>query len=344
MNINRRGLLAAAAAVLGITQSIKAPRASNPNWLRAYPNKGRRLSQADLDQAVALHAAWLEDPTTGRHADLTNADLSGLTLSRVSLEGADLSGANLTETVFEDVDLNWARFVGSDLTHATLVFCSLVGTNFSNACLNKSRILSLCWENHGEGRAKVFENVCFRQANLTGAQIYGVLDGVNFRGANLIAANLSGSSFRYCNFVGADLTAANLTETESEVTNYSSAILRNTNLSAASMVESSLNGADLTKACLTGAYLLSNRLNDLKLSQADLRCAYVDQTFDGQDLMFELSGPGHLGCRVEGAVINGKKFEWPRGPKPKKYWLDENHLAYLIKHRAQRDQYVAGLI
>ena len=323
MSINRRAFLTGglSAAAVGASLPVLAvplPRQGlNPTQAKAY----RRLSQVDLDQTVALHVGWLEDQTTGRFADLSNTDLSGLTLSRVSLEGADLTGANLTETVFDEVDLSWARFVGSDLSCATLDFCCLAGTNFSKARLNQSRIVNQRPGDHGTDQAKSFDNVSFRHANLTCARIFGHLEEVNLSGANLIAADLSGSSFDQCEFVGADLTAANLNNSEIVGSNLSSAVLRYSKLGGATLYMNDLSGADLTGACMAGAFISGNYLTGAQIRNADLRCAKIDN-YDSVGLIRSLSESEELGCQLDGAIINGRTFPWPGGQMPNRVWAE----------------------
>lgn len=86
--IGRRRFLAAAFATL-------APLSS-----QAVSHGRRRVTQDELDEAIALHRLWLEDRTRGRRVNFASCDLSGLDFGfsaqgQVVLRNADFTGADL---------------------------------------------------------------------------------------------------------------------------------------------------------------------------------------------------------------------------------------------------------
>jgi len=55
----------------------------------------KKMTEAELAQALKKHALWLENMDGGAMADLRGYNLSGANLSGANLYRADLSGANL---------------------------------------------------------------------------------------------------------------------------------------------------------------------------------------------------------------------------------------------------------
>jgi uncharacterized protein YjbI with pentapeptide repeats len=89
-----------------------------------------------------------------------------------------------------------------------------------------------------------------------------LLEGANFRGANLAGAdlwkaNLAGANLRNTNLEGADLWNANLKSTDLWNANLKGADLINANLAGADLGNVNLEGADLWKANLKGAKLIA---------------------------------------------------------------------------------------
>jgi uncharacterized protein YjbI with pentapeptide repeats len=70
----------------------------------------KKLTKEELDKILNEHAKWLENPSAGKKADLSSANLAG-----VDLSSADLSGANLRYANLSGADLS-----GADLTHVYL--------------------------------------------------------------------------------------------------------------------------------------------------------------------------------------------------------------------------------
>ncbi len=78
----------------------------------------------DLQKILSDHAAWLNDPTTGKRCDL-----SGLILIRANLRACNLSGSNLSGSNLSGADLSGAYLSGSDLRWCDLRWCDLFGYN-----------------------------------------------------------------------------------------------------------------------------------------------------------------------------------------------------------------------
>jgi uncharacterized protein YjbI with pentapeptide repeats len=70
------------------------------------------MSPDEIKNILDKHANWLADHTTGKRANLTDADLT-----RANLTDADLTSANLT-----GADLYGANLTGANLTGAIIVY------------------------------------------------------------------------------------------------------------------------------------------------------------------------------------------------------------------------------
>ena len=119
--------------------------------------------------------------TIGPRADLTDADLTGVSLRSADLRGADLRGAILINADLRRAKLNLARLDGADLSRANLYWADLEEANLSGA-------------------------------NLTDTALYGAnLAGAYLPRANLTGANLAGACLQKTNLTEANLTGAVLT-------------------------------------------------------------------------------------------------------------------------------------
>jgi hypothetical protein len=134
--INRRKLFVAA---FGTVAALPNPAVSHGR---------RRVTQGELDDAVALHRLWLGDRTRGRRANFASCDLSGLDFGfnvpdQVVLRNAD----------FTDADLNGIGGNDVNFHHASLQYANLAGSHlkapiFSNAALNGADCRSVVWAHH----------------------------------------------------------------------------------------------------------------------------------------------------------------------------------------------------
>jgi hypothetical protein len=120
-----------------------------------------------------LTSGNISDQQNMQCANLTGADLSGLSLIQVNFTGADLKDANLEH---------------ADLTQATLDSANLSGANLTDATM---------------GQAEA------RETNFVGANLSGAdLTQADLSGANLSKANLSGTSFTQATLDNATFTGA----------------------------------------------------------------------------------------------------------------------------------------
>jgi uncharacterized protein YjbI with pentapeptide repeats len=189
-------------------------------------------------------------------AALGNADLSGLTLTGITIDTADLTGANLSNTDLTGATLRELKLNGANLTGATLTdeqSSTLTGTPASltsNWSISGGHLIGPGADLHGED----LDSFDLSRANLSGADLSGAnLVAANLAGANLTHANLAGAMVGSANLTGANLNDANLTTVLLGGSNLTNANVTGADLTNADLADANLDGADLSGATLTGA-------------------------------------------------------------------------------------------
>jgi len=239
--------------------------------------------------------------------DFAYADLTGVSLSGVSLRDIDLTGANLSNTNLSWASLSNAKLMGSCLLHADLHSAMLNGADLSQATLSRAQLskvdlraanlqdADLRWAVISDAdlsganlqRAKLDQSNLER-AKLNSTQLMGAeLPEVNLYRASLIAANLTGANLREVRLeeanlrdavlVGANLTEADLRSVYLRAANLSEADLHRSIITNADLSETNLNSADLSRANLSGSYLLKASLRKAYLLRAILQDVYLLQ-------------------------------------------------------------------
>ena len=129
------------------------------------------------------------------NADLTNADLRGASLWHANLSGANLTGAKLMNANLDRADLRYANLTNANLSQANMAGVMLQGANFTGAKLIFTRMGIAQASPTGGDFATNFVDVNFTNANLKFANWRGVgiIDRVDFSGANLSNAETPGS-------------------------------------------------------------------------------------------------------------------------------------------------------
>jgi uncharacterized protein YjbI with pentapeptide repeats len=175
---------------------------------------------------------------------LQNAQISNARLLGVNLRGADLSDANLSHTELIDADLSGAILRGTNLK----------GANLSDANLSHTEL---------------------RDADLSGA----ILRGTNLKGANLSGANLSHTKLTNADLSGADLSDADLGRAIPFRANLKDANLSNVDFICACLNDANLEGANLKGANFGYASLANANLRGVKgLTKEQLKQAYLFNT------------------------------------------------------------------
>ncbi len=146
------GLAAMAAALTGATGLALATTAAAAASAGCQPGSGPDLAGQHISDSQLSGF----QPGHLRCANLTGADLSGLSLIQVdftgailrnadlrhcdmgqaTLTGADLSGANLTDADLTQVSAQEAKLIGANLTGASFIQADLTGADLSKANLS----------------------------------------------------------------------------------------------------------------------------------------------------------------------------------------------------------------
>lgn len=203
---------------------LTTQRHITPNSKKSvYPFKDTRLARADVEWLLATHESngirgpvdWSDERQRQREgldlrgADLSEADLSGLPLTKLRggltedewrnaqvhqveaaalhLEGADVSGAYLQGAILEGAHLEESRLRDAYLEQANLRFAHLEGASLANASLERSALLGASLDG----------------AILNGAHLeFAELGNVSLAGAELFAAHLEGARLSNAHLAG----------------------------------------------------------------------------------------------------------------------------------------------
>lgn len=206
---------------------------------------------------------------TGTPVDLSGKDLSFLDLAGVDFKGALLSGANLY-----GVDLKTANLKGSQLAGVRLDRAAIEGADFSGANLERASMLRpSVYTRLGINSGKAPK---FAGANLRHIRLTAMMDGADFRGADLTGARMGphepradissmpSSWLRGCNFSGAKMTGADLMWAKLSFSRFVGADVREVNFSGADLSMTDFSGADVRGANFGGADLDGARFSGVR--------------------------------------------------------------------------------
>lgn len=132
-------------------------------------------------------------------ADLEGANFNKAQLNNASLKGANLRNARLSQANLNDADLSGADLTGADLTGATLINAKLIGAKLpeqllflAGAAIHLEGIKELPYEIRQFAKPDLRNGtLSFNGADMRNTRIFGNLDGVDFRRADLRGADLS---------------------------------------------------------------------------------------------------------------------------------------------------------
>ena len=86
------------------------------------------MNTTELKTILEQHAEWLKDNSTGKRADLSDANLRYANLRDANLRRADLRGADLCGANLRRANLSGANLCDADLRGADLCCANLRGT------------------------------------------------------------------------------------------------------------------------------------------------------------------------------------------------------------------------
>lgn len=228
-------------------------------WLAAISVSGiAPLQAADFtarEVSQVFHRAKMGEPV-----DLTGKDLSYLDLAGIDFKGAVMSRANLFGVDLTTANLRGAKLDGVMLDRAIVLRADFSGANLEGASLMRPSVNTTLGSNSQDAPK-------FAGANLRHIRITAMMDGADFRGADLTGARMGphepradissmpGSLLRGCDFSGATLNGADLMWAKLRFSKFIGANLQGVNLAGADLSMTDFSGADLTGANLEGADL-----------------------------------------------------------------------------------------
>lgn len=188
-----------------------------------------------LRHVAENHVRWLQsDGKDGRRANLSNQDLSGISLRGVYLPEANFRSANLTGTDFSEADLQGADFSEAQLDHTNFRDAKLDGANFSRAVANHAYFdrASLVEANFSHVS---MEGASAPEADFSGVKFRdAVLSQSDFTKAKMLHANMRYARAVECTFDQADLSRADCRDAQFDYTRFRAAMLYETQLRNAS--------------------------------------------------------------------------------------------------------------
>ncbi len=225
------------------------------------------LSAADFTARQVTETFY--KATTGAPPDFSGRDLSFLDLAGLDFKGAMLSGANLYGSDLTKANLKDSNLSGVMLDRAAIVSADFSGANLEGASLLRPSI-NVALDRNPRDAPK------FADANLRGIRIAAMMDGADFRGADMTDAHLGpydlradmssmpGSILRGSDFSGAILRRADLMWAKLRFSKFVGADLRDVNFVGADLSMCDFSGADLTGANLMDADLDGANLSGVR--------------------------------------------------------------------------------
>lgn len=229
------------------------------------------MTQEELNMIIEDHQHWLARDCEGwesMRANLSGADLSGLSMENARMSYGTFNRANLSGTNLNGADMSLASMAGVNLSRTQLYGTNMCGAYMIGANLDMASL----------------KKVNMREANLNTASMKKcrVSETILYR-ASLQAACMDGSVFKNCKMCGADLSNTSLFHTrivDSALQNvklicarFGDVDLSNSNMSWTDMGAADVSGAclknvDLTRAHMDWAFVSGNILDVYSLSEA----------------------------------------------------------------------------
>ena len=229
-----------------------------------------------------------------RIADLSGMDLSCVYAKEVNLKGANLTNVNFKNALFKGLvefksaNLKGANFEGARFEHVSFLSANLEKTSFKGVDL----------EHTGYYREVDFRGANLQEADLSGAN----LRDVNFQRADLRGANIKGTQFGSAEFQGANLQGLDFTEVNMSIVNFQGADVRNAKFEDIGV---GLALAIFTQAKMQGASFKNSDLYKAQFQKADLQGA----NFRGSELIEASFEEANLeGVQFQGAELKSTDF------------------------------------
>lgn len=234
----------------------------------------KKITQRELDLMIEKHQHWIKKDREGweeMKANLSDTDLSGLTLDGANLQCVNFSRASLRDTDMAGADLSWTTFINADMTGADLTDADFSGSWLNGANLRNARI-----------RKTRFHEADMDKANMKNT--YAAKS--SFCKARLSRTCLSGAVFRNCTFAEAVFYYADLRQTDFSGNglqnvkfanaDMAGTVFKNANLHWASFKNNDIAAADTKNADMSGVIFEDTVASEKILSAFSLSDARID--------------------------------------------------------------------
>jgi uncharacterized protein YjbI with pentapeptide repeats len=173
----------------------------------------RRISQRELEDAVELHAIWLEDDCRGARAVFSDCDLSGLDFFSSQVAMINLRGSDFTAADLSGIAANEISFHRASLQSARLSWSRLKLPIFSDATLRRSVCNNVVWgwpsssastpppSIDGWSPRATFINTDLSFSDFSEARVMGYFSGTRFSSALLHNTDFSHSDLAGVQYV-----------------------------------------------------------------------------------------------------------------------------------------------
>jgi len=188
----------------------------------------------NLDENWSLLNGYLVGPSANlSHADLSNAALTNLNLSKARLNYADLSGSDLTNANLAGANLNFANLISAtlqsaNLSNAHMDYADLDSANLSGANLTSSVMFGTNLTNATFASTSVPSTLRLRGFHSSGTKSMAKKPSIIIPAANLTNANVSNADIRKANFSGANLVGATFYKSNTSLAKFIGSIWGNT--------------------------------------------------------------------------------------------------------------------
>jgi uncharacterized protein YjbI with pentapeptide repeats len=243
MNMTRRGLFT------GIAQAaaISVAAAAAPAIVKREHSK---VSQDELTASMISHGAWLENPQQGTRANFCDRNLSGLDFSSgsdalVNLRGADLTSADMTGVTGRNVS-----FLRASLHDARLSWSRFEQVTFIHASLRRSKCDNVVWgwdaaSKRNPGLVDPYDSSAFQYTDAGHAEFFRATIRGFFHEASFVAAQMREADFSYSYFCGTGSSCTTFRAADLSSAKFNFANLSHVNFSSAKCTETDFAGADV---------------------------------------------------------------------------------------------------
>ncbi|HIF5778111.1 TPA: pentapeptide repeat-containing protein [Vibrio parahaemolyticus] len=144
-------------------------------------------SHLKIREIIQSHSSFIEDPSSGNPADLSELNLFGFKFENLNLTGVNFTGSRLTQCIFsncilvgadfdgsfgsvaffDECEMDGTSWVGAEITSSLVAGCSLIGANMFDANFSETKFLRTDLSESNLANTKLLESE-FNYVDLNG--------------------------------------------------------------------------------------------------------------------------------------------------------------------------------